>query len=846
MTAKQPFPVHPRPQAHAREGTKPGEPREQARPDAQPASPSTAAAALVSLRSSADKGLPDAEARVRLAQDGPNDVPKQRPRALLQFARKFWGLSAWMLELIALLSFALHKLADLWIAMALLVVNAVLSFLQEQRASATVTALRSRLRVSARVLRDGTWQSVSARDLVRGDVVRLRAGDFVPADVQIIEGKLQIDQSALTGESQEVARSSDDRLFAGSTVREGEAATVVIETGVRTYFGRTTQLVESAHPKLHIEEVITRVVRWLFLIVGILVAITVAVSLIEGARLIEILPLSLVLLMSAVPVALPVMFTVSMAVGSMELARRGVLVTRLSAAEDAATMDVVCADKTGTLTMNRLTLAGVQPQPGRTADDVIRDAALASNEADQDPIDLAFLRAARERNLLGAPKVLSFIPFSPKTRRTEAWIEREGRRRQVVKGALRTVAEAAGLEASSIALLEAQADAQSRKGFRVLGVACAEQDGPLALVGLAFLHDAPRPDSRRLIDELKSLGVTVKMLTGDALPVAREVAREIGLGEIVRAPELRDAQGASAARAGRLVQDSDGFAEVFPEDKFLVIRCLQEAGHIVGMTGDGVNDAPALRQAEVGIAVAAATDVAKGAASVVLTTDGLANIVDLVSNGRAIYQRVLTWIVNKVSRTILKSGLVVTAFLLTGKFIISALGMVMLVFMTDFVKIALSTDRARGSGRPESWNIGSLVILAVALGLLMLLQSGAALWFAWTHWNLGAAPGRLQAFTFELLLFFALFSILSIRERRAFWRSWPSPVLALALGADALVGLGLAFADILGLQRISLDQVAFILATAAGSMLLNDAVKVVWMRRIERSRSRRVETRRAP
>ncbi|HZS40978.1 MAG TPA: plasma-membrane proton-efflux P-type ATPase, partial [Polyangia bacterium] len=645
---------------------------------------------VTALRVNRDTGLATAEAGARLAQHGANEIPEKKSHPLLRFAKKFWGLSAWMIELIALLSFILHKLADLWVALSLLAVNAILSFIQEQRASAALAALRHELQVTARVLRDERWQSVPARMLVPGDVVRVRTGDFVPADVQLLEGVLQIDQSALTGESRETEKRAEELLYSGSIVRQGEATAVVVATGAHTFFGRTTELVASAHPKLHVEEVITRVVKWLLVIVGVLVAAALIMSLVEGLRLIDILPLTLVLLMSAVPVALPVMFTVSMAVGSMELARKGVLVTQLSAAEDAANMDVLCADKTGTLTMNRLSLTGALPEAGFSEADVVLAGALASNEPDQDPIDLAFLHAARDRKLLdGAAKTRSFVPFSAKTRRTEAVVELGGGEVRVMKGALRTIAEAAGVGGAALAALETRADEQGQKGFRVLGVARAEAGGPLRFVGLAILYDAPRSDSRQLIDQLRSLGIGVKMLTGDALPVAREIARELGLGEIVRAPELRG----DPARAAERARGSDGFAEVFPEDKFVVVKSLQSAGHVVGMTGDGVNDAPALRQAEVGIAVSGASDVAKGAASVVLTTEGLAGIVDLVKTGRAIYQRVLTWIVNKVSRTIFKSSFVVIAFLVTGRFVISALGMVLLVFMTDFVKIALSTDR---------------------------------------------------------------------------------------------------------------------------------------------------------
>lgn len=788
---------------------------------------------LHSLGSDRETGLTTAEAETRLRSRGPNEVLEPKAHPFRLFATKFWSLSAWMLELIALLSLVLNKWADLAVAISLLVANAILSFLQEQRASAAVAALRHRLQVTARVRRDSGWRGIPARELVVGDIVRVRGGDFVPADLQLLEGKLLVDQSALTGESREVGRATDDPVHSGSVVRQGEATGVVTATGARTFFGRTTELVQSARPRLHVEAVITRLVKWLFLIVGTLVAVAVAGALASGVGLLEILPLSLVLLMSAVPVALPVMFTVSMAVGSIELGRRGVLITRLSAAEDAANMDVVCVDKTGTLTQNRLTFAGALPEAGFTEGDVLRAGAWASNEANQDPIDLAFLDTARERGLIDSGLgVRSFTPFSAAIRRTEAIVDFEGRASRVMKGALRTIAGEAACTPAAIAALEASADAQAQKGFRVLAVARAEGEGPVRLVGLALLHDAPRPDSRRLIEELRDLGISVKMLTGDALPVAREIARELGMGRIVRAPELRAARAAEGSTVMDLVRDSDGFAEVFPEDKFLVVKSLQEAGHVVGMTGDGVNDAPALRQAEVGIAVSGATDVAKGAASVVLTAEGLASIVDLVTNGRAIYQRVLTWIVNKVSRTILKAGYVVFAFLMTGKFVISALGMVLLVFMTDFVKIALSTDRVRPSRKPETWNIGPLVGVAVVLGLLMLAESLGLLAIGWHRFDLGNEEGRLHTFAFQTLLFFALFSIVSIRERRFFWRSRPSPVLAAALFADGCVGILIGVHGLAGLRPLPLEQTGFVLGFAmASSLLVNDWIKTILIAR---------------
>lgn len=786
------------------------------------------------ISTSAASGLSSSEAAQRLTKFGTNSVAEVKSSSLLVFARKFWGLSAWMIELIAIVSLILHKWPDVWIALALLIINAVLSFIQERHASAAVEALRSKLQTTARVLRDGAWQSMSAIQLVPGDIVRVRAGDFVPADAKIIIGSVDVDQSALTGESRQISKSPNDPLYSGTVIAEGEATAVITSTGPNTYFGRTTQLVQSARPKLHVEEVISRVVKWLFLIVGLLVAAATVASLVEGFRFLEILPLSLVLLMSAVPVALPVMFTVSMTLGSMELVRRGVLVTRLSAAEDAANMNVLCADKTGTLTVNRLSFVEGLPRPAFTAEDVLRIGALASDQADQDPIDVAFLEAAGTDKRGTAGKLISFIPFSPKTRRTEATFDNDGKQSLFIKGALSTVASAAGLDEAAIRELESNADKSVRQGGRIIAVACADEGQPLQLVGLAILRDSLRPESLQLMDELRRLGLTIKMLTGDALPVAQAIGSSLGLNKIVRAPKLRS--GATGPETVQLVNQSDGFAEVFPEDKFLVVKSLQAANHIVGMTGDGVNDAPALRQAEVGIAVSGATDVAKSAASVVLTTEGLSGIVDLVKGGRAIYQRVLTWIVNKVSRTILKSGFVVVAFLATGRFVISAVGMMLLVFITDFAKIALSTDFVRPSNKPDTWNIGPLVTLAAILGLLMLGEALGLLAIGWRQFDLARHPGQLATFTFQTLLFLALFSIVSIRERRVFWSSFPSPVFSAALFGEGLIGLAVGRFGMIDLDPLPWNATLLVVTCSIVSCLgLNEGTKLLYLLWLTRS-----------
>ena len=789
---------------------------------------------LAVLRVNPDTGLTHADVDVRRREHGYNEVVEQRGHPVLAFLWKFWGISAWMLELIVVLSAVLGKYSDLVVVSALLVINAVLGFMQERRAAGVVEALRRRLQVNARVRRDARWQVLPARELVPGDIVRVRAGDIIPADVKLLMGALTVDQSALTGESKDVDKAPAEVLSSGSVVRQGEGNGVVMLTGAKTFFGRTTELVQEARPKLHIEAVVAKVVRWLFVIVGALLGVVMILSLVRGVPLLEMVPLLLVLLMSAVPVALPVMFTVSMAFGSRELVKRGVLVTRLSAAEDAATMDVLCVDKTGTITMNRLAVTGVIPRQSATEADVLFAGALASQEANQDPIDLAFLAAANERHVFHArPKVVpvSFVPFDAATRRTEAVVEQSGQRLRVMKGAVRTVAEACGLATAEIETLEARVSESATKGYRTLAVARGSETGAPALVGLVTLYDPPRPDAKQLIAALHDLGVSVKMLTGDALAVASEIARGVGLLNIRRVSDLKAATVQGDSKQVDLFAGTDGFAEVFPEDKYIVVQRLQAAGHVTGMTGDGVNDAPALRQAEVGIAVSTATDVAKGAASVVLTDPGLTNIVALVEQGRTIYQRILTWIVNKISRTILKAAFVAVAFVVTGKFVVSAFAMLLLVFMTDFAKIALATDHVRPSKQPETWNIGGFIIVSVVLGIAMVAETLGLLWFGWSHLGLATNDNALYTFSFLMLLYFAAFSVVSVRERRAFWRTMPSKTLMTALGADALTGTILTRVGLPGLTALPWSQTFAIFGSAAVfCLVVNDAVKVTMIR----------------
>jgi H+-transporting ATPase len=445
-----------------------------------------------------------------------------------------------MLELTMLVSLILGKYLDLYIIGALLLFNSILSFLQEEKASSMINSLKKNFQVEARVLRDGKWKTVPARELVPGDIVRVRAGDFVAADLKVVTGKLEADQSALTGESMAVEKKENSVLYSGSIIKEGEANSIVLATGKKTYFGRTAQLVQIARPKLHMEEVISKVVTWLLAIVILLLGLTTLAQVVKGGSLLEILPLTLILLVTAIPVALPAMFTLSMALGSIELAKQGVLVTRLTASEDVATMDTLCADKTGTITMNRLTITNISPSTGFTEEDVILYGALASQEANMDPIDLAFLTFARDKKLLSQEYVQKdFYPFDPKIKRTEAVVQRNNSSFRVMKGAVRKIAELCGLKNEEIDRLEGSMGKLAGKGYRTLAVAISENTEKLNLVGLVAVIDNPRPDSKKLIQELKHLGISVKMLTGDALPIAKEIADKVGIEKnIVKAPDV--------------------------------------------------------------------------------------------------------------------------------------------------------------------------------------------------------------------------------------------------------------------------------------------------------------------
>jgi H+-transporting ATPase len=717
-----------------------------------------------------------------------------------------------MLEVTIVLEFVLGRHAEAIVIAALLVFNAGVSLLQEGRAGKALALLRSKLVVETRVLRDGQWRLLPARELVPGDFVHIRMGDLVPADVHLLEGSIQVDQSALTGESLPVDDGPGATAYAGSIVRRGEASGAVLATGQRTYFGKTAELVGKAVTKSHLETIIFRIVKYLVLVDAVLVLILLLYAIGTGMPVIQVLPFGLVLLVASVPVALPATFTLATALGSQELAHSGVLVARLSAIEEAAAMDVLCSDKTGTLTQNRLAVSATHLYRAQTGEELLGWAVAASDAATQDPIDLAILDAARAR---AVPAVtlerLAFTPFDPATKLVEAVVRMGDKPVQVIKGAPNAVAA----RANPIPTLIEDVEHLASGGYRVLAVA-AGPENQIEMSGLIAFEDPPREDSRKLVQNLHDLGVRVSMVTGDGLQTAQSIARRLGIiGPACPAETLRHDQ---TSRLDRCAV----FAEVLPEDKFRLVEGLQRDEHVVGMTGDGVNDAPALKQAEVGIAVSGATDVAKAAASLVLTTPGLGGIVRAVESSRRIYQRMLTYTLNKIIKTIEIALFVSIGVVLTKSLIITPLLIIVLLFTNDFVTMSIATDRVSFSPTPDRWPVGKLVRAGLLLGGLVLAFSLAV--FSVTRSVLHLPFAQLQTVVFITLVFTGQATVYLVRERKHFWHSLPSRWMVCSSLLDIAVVMLLATQGIL-MAAIPLKLVLAILVGCAVYFLGLDALK---------------------
>jgi H+-transporting ATPase len=720
-------------------------------------------------------GLSSAEAARRLLEFGPNTVVEERVHPVAQVVRHFWAPVPWMLEAAIALQIAVGERFEALMIATLLILNVALGVFQENRAGAALALLKQRLALKARVRRDGAWVEEPAANLVPGDIVQLSLGNVVPADLRVVAGTLLLDQSMLTGESIPAETEPGKIAYAGALVRRGEAIAEIVATGTRTYFGRASELVRVAHVESSEQRAVLGVVRNLTIVNFAIVVGMVAYAHAIAMSATRIIPLVLTALLSAVPMALPATFTLAATLGAKTLALKGVLLTRLSALHEAAMIDVLCADKTGTLTANELAVSAVRGvREGYSEADVVAIAAMASSADGQDPIDAAIRSMAQGKgSSRHAFEVLRFRPFDPATKMAEAIVvDHDGSEIRVVKGAPSAVAAVAPITLEIADELQSLADA----GYRTLGVACGPL-GQLSFIGLIAFSDPPRADSRALLDELHVLGVPTVMVTGDAASTAATVARSVGLeGPVCPPGKIPDSVGPN---------DFAVYAGVFPEDKFRLVKAFQQRGHAVGMCGDGANDAPALRQAQMGIAVSTATDVAKAAAGIVLTDPGLGGIITCIKEGRSAFQRVLTYtlsiLVNKsATLVVLGAGLV-----MTGHAVLTPLLQVLAMLAGDFVTMSRAADRVKPSPYPNAWRVRNLTLAAIPLGFFKLTYYVGVLAIGWFIGGLD--PGQMRTLTLLMLVFAGQATVYVLREHGHFWSSRPATIMLLASSADVAI-----------------------------------------------------------
>jgi len=718
-------------------------------------------------------GLTSVAASIRLQKDGPNAMPDTSAHPFLNALVKFWAPVPWLLEAAIVLQVVLHKYLEAAVVAGLLVFNAALAYLQEGRAQATLAALKSRLALNASVRRDGIWKTVPAADVVRGDLVKLSLGGVVPADAHLVEGSVSMDQSMLTGESLPIEAGPGVDTYAGALVRRGEAAATVTATGANTKFGKTAELVRTAHVVSSQQKAVLRIVRNLAIFNGGVIVLMGVYVYCHSLPWSEIISLLLTAILAAIPVALPATFTLAASIGARALAKLGVLPTRLSAVDEAATIDILCADKTGTLTCNQLSVTSVHPMPGFDEAHLLGMAALASSEGGQDAVDVAILSASARKPASDLPKLTKFVPFDPERKMSEAMAtDGKGSAERIIKGAFTTVAGLATPPPTAVGI----ADELEKQGYRVLAIA-AGPPASMKFMGLIALSDPPRTDSASLISELRALGVRTVMVTGDAPATAAIVAHAVGLEGAICPP--------GPFPIGVKSKDFAVFASILPEGKFDLVKLFQKNGHTVGMCGDGANDAPALRQAQIGIAVSTATDVAKSAAGVVLTNPGLGGIVAAVKEGRITFQRILTYTLNSVIKKMALVLVLAVGLLMTGHAILTPMLMVIVLITGDFLVMSLATDRVRPSEKPNAWKVGRITCAGGILGGCFLAFCTAVL--AVGKFEMGLGLDALRTLSVVAIVYAGQSTLYAIRGRRHLWGLRPTVWLVLSSVADVMI-----------------------------------------------------------
>jgi H+-transporting ATPase len=782
-------------------------------------------------------GLSREEVLNRLDRYGYNELIEKKVNPLLKFLTYFWGPIPAMIMVAAVLSGILHQWPDLGVIMTLLVMNAVVGFREEYQASNAVEALKQRLATKARVKRDGKWSMIPARELVPGDIIRLRIGEIVPADARLLEGDpIQVDQSALTGESLPVEKRTSNAVFSGSIIKQGEIEALAYATGKDTYYGKTAQLVESAKTRSHLQKAVLKIADYLIGVAIALAIVILAVALVRGDRLLVVLQFALVLTIAAVPVAMPAVMSVTMALGARVLARKEAIVTRLPAIEEVAGIDVLCSDKTGTLTQSKLTPGEPFVLDGFTQEDVMLSSALASRAEDQDPIDLAVLSSIKDERKLEPCNIVHFQPFDPVHKRTEATVIGPGGEEfRVSKGAPQVIL-ALDADAERIQNQVDQAVTEfASRGFRSLGVARTDEKSKWQFMGVIPLFDPLREDSRDTVDSARAMGLQIKMVTGDQVAIAKEIAKQLDLGtNILDATLFDETKEHHHGQLADTIEQADGFAQVFPEHKYHIVEVLQQRGHIVGMTGDGVNDAPALKKADAGIAVSGATDAARAAASIVLLVPGLSAIVDAIKESRKIFQRMNNYAIYRIAETIRALLFLTLAIVTFNVYPVTAIMIVLLAILNDGAILSIAYDNTHYSNLPETWSMRTVLGVATVLGVFGVIASFGLFYLGETVFHLSRE--MIQTLIYLKLSVAGHMTVFVARTRGPFWSVKPAPILMIAVGGTQLVATLIAVYGLF-MTPIGWQWAGFVWAYALAWFVLNDRVKLAAYRLFSREHS---------